>query len=51
MYRKKWDKETKTMKNVDTGNIIITVKGSKIKDSIRILEDRIGIRVRPYVPR
>lgn len=33
----------------DTGNIIVMIKGSKIKENIWIFEDR-GIRVKPYIP-
>lgn len=49
MYRRKWNRETEQFEE-DTGNIIVTIKGSKIKENIRIFEDRVGIRVKPYIP-
>lgn len=52
MYRKKWDKETKMMRDENTGNIIVTMKGSKLRSSLRLFGESWGvnIKVRPYIP-
>ncbi|KAK2579076.1 hypothetical protein KPH14_010925 [Odynerus spinipes] len=49
MYRKKWDADNKQMENEKTGNIVLTMKGSKIKDRISVFGNRVSIRIRPFV--
>lgn len=49
MYRRKWDKEKKTWTEEDTGNIIVTMKGSKIIPKLGLWDNTYHIKVRPYV--
>lgn len=50
MKRRVWDQKTKKFQLQFTNNFIITMKGNKIKDRIKIF-DRLNIRlrVRPYI--
>ncbi|XP_071578361.1 uncharacterized protein [Temnothorax nylanderi] len=49
MYRKKWDKETKKMIEKDTGNIIVTFKGDRVRQRIDLFGKRTSIKIRPYI--
>lgn len=50
MTRKVWDNETRTLTDKDTGNLIITTRGNKVRESINIFQNlRYGLKIRPYV--
>lgn len=49
MYKKKWDKISKKLIEEDTGNIIVSIKGNKIKERIGLFDDKIFVKVKPYV--
>lgn len=49
MYKKKWDKISKKLIEEDTGNIIVSMKGNKIKERIGLFDDKIFVKVKPYV--
>ncbi|XP_024880060.1 uncharacterized protein LOC112459919 [Temnothorax curvispinosus] len=49
MYRKKWDKEKKILTEEDTGNLIITFMGDKVRKSLDLFGRRTAIKVRPFI--
>lgn len=50
MFRRVWNKEEKVMMNKKTDNIIITMKGSQLKENITIFENlQYKLKVRPYI--
>ena len=49
MYGKKWIKEEKKSVDEATDNIIVTFKGNKIKEDLKMWGGRCGIKVRPFI--
>ncbi|XP_036138441.1 uncharacterized protein LOC118644312 isoform X2 [Monomorium pharaonis] len=49
MYRRKWISEEKRSVLAETDNIIVTFKGAGVRD-LKIFNNNIGLKVRPFVP-
>ncbi|XP_071575225.1 uncharacterized protein [Temnothorax nylanderi] len=49
MYRRKWDSIEKKTTLSETDNIIVTFKGTGIRD-LKIFTNNVGLKVRPFVP-
>ncbi|XP_024891611.1 uncharacterized protein LOC112467292 [Temnothorax curvispinosus] len=49
MYRKKWDKEKKILTEEDTGNLIITFTGDKVRKNMDMFGRRTAIKIRPFI--
>lgn len=49
MYRRSWDKEERKSTMTETDNILVTFKGSGVRD-LRIFSNNVGLKVRPFVP-
>lgn len=49
MFKKRWNKEERKYKEEETENIIITSKGENIKEKIGLWDNRVFLKVRPYV--
>ncbi|KYQ58421.1 Nucleic-acid-binding protein from mobile element jockey [Trachymyrmex zeteki] len=49
MYRRKWDEKSNKSANVKLDNIVITMKGENLCREISIFDNRVKLRVRPYI--
>lgn len=49
MYRRKWNEKSKKSLNVKTDNIVIIMKGENLSREICIFDNRVKLRVRPYI--
>lgn len=50
MRRKVWNREEKKWKDQKTDNLIITMRGSRVKKSIRVFKNiGFGIKIRPFI--
>lgn len=50
MRRKVWNREEKKWKDQKTDNLIITMRGSRVKESIRVFKNiGFGIKIRPFI--
>lgn len=49
IYRRKWNKQKGELEEIETGNITITFKGNGTKKAIRLWDNTVSIKLRPYV--